>query len=83
EYLLWAGLDRAGWEGEIEHVDVANASGALEDLGFDPCAIVGDRLWSGPLPERPEMVEVSFGPLVLWVDPARADRLPSAPSSAP
>lgn len=76
EYLLWAGLDRAGWEGEIEHVDVANASGSLEDEAFEPCAVVADRLWSGPLRDRPGMVERSFGPLVLWVDRAWADRLP-------
>lgn len=76
EYLLWAGLDRAGWEGEIKHVDVANASAPLEDPRFEPCVIVGDELWSGPLPSRPGWAEVRFGPWTLSVDPALADRLP-------
>jgi hypothetical protein len=82
EYLLWVGLDHVGWEGRIEHVDVENPSRALEDTGFEPCAVVRDRAWNGPVEPLEGMVEVEIGGLVLSMAPAFADgRQPVNPAS--
>ena len=65
EYPLWGGLRHAGWDGEIRHVDVENASGVLEDRDFEPCAIVRDTRWNGAVPPLDGYVDERFGGLTL------------------
>ena len=70
EYPLWVGLEHAGWEGELRHVDVQNASGALEVADFEPCATIRQRFWNPPFGPLEGQVELEFGELTLSVDQA-------------
>ncbi len=71
EYPLWVGLEHAGWEGELRHIDVQNASGALEVADFEPCATIRQRFWNPPFGPLEGQVELEFGELTLSVDQAR------------
>ena len=42
EYPIWAGLEHAGWDGHIEHIDVQNPSNVLERRDYEPCALLAD-----------------------------------------
>ena len=68
EYPLWVGLEHAGWEGELRHVEVQNASGALEATDFEPCATIRQRFWNPPFGPLEGQVELEFGELTLSVD---------------
>ena len=70
EYPLWVGLEHAGWEGELRHIDVQNASGALEVADFEPCATIRQRFWNPPFGPLEGQVELEFGELTLSVDQA-------------
>ena len=70
EYALWAGLQNAGWEGELRHVDVQNPSGVLEVAGFEPCATVRQQYANPPFSPLEGQVEHVFGELTLSVEPA-------------
>ena len=70
EYALWAGLQHAGWDGRIEHVDVKNESRVLEDVDFVPCAIVRQTGYP-PFEPRVGFVETAYGSLSLALKGAR------------
>ncbi|MET0902161.1 MAG: hypothetical protein ABWZ52_02875, partial [Acidimicrobiales bacterium] len=82
EYPLWAGLDNAGWDGKIQHVGVENESRALEDRDFEPCAIVWDSIWGGPVRPVDGMVQLEYGDLTLLLDESLADQ-PGIPPATP
>jgi hypothetical protein len=73
EYPLWVGLEHAGWTGELRSIDVRNASGALEQSDFEPCATIRQRFWNPPFEPAEGQVETEFGELTLSVDPVLLD----------
>jgi len=52
---------------------VKNASGALEQSDFEPCATIRQRFWNPPFEPAEGQVETEFGELTLSVDPALLD----------
>lgn len=73
EYPLWAGLDNTAWTGEIEHVDVSNASAALQDTEFQPCALIRQTSDRAPVTSPPGWTEVAFGDLAVSFAPEHHD----------
>ena len=70
EYPIWAGLEHAGWDGTIEHVNVSNESRRLEDERFQPCALLRE-VGTDYVPEDTDRVELRYGILSLSIDPDR------------
>lgn len=79
EYPLWVGLRNAGWQGEIQNVNVENASSRFQDPAFAPCILVRQETGSYVGADRSQ-VNLRFGPLAIAVAPqvARSLRLPVA-----
>ena len=79
EYPLWVGLRNAGWKGEIQNVDVQNASSRFQDPTFSPCILVRQEIGSYVAVDRSQ-VNLRFGPLAIAVAPQVAGslRLPIA-----
>jgi hypothetical protein len=76
EYPLWVGLDNADWNGDIAHVNVDNASSALADGDFQPCALIQQQ--SGRDVQTPTgWVSVPFGRLSVAFAPEFRDRVVS------
>ncbi len=75
EYPLWAGFQHLGWDAEIRHVGVTNASRRFEDRHFEPCAVVRWVGWNPPLTPIDGLVDVPIGGMVLSVEPEQVDRL--------
>ena len=79
EYPLWVGLKSAGWQGEIQNVNVQNASSRFQDPDFAPCILIRQESGSYVGADRSQ-VNLRFGPLAIAVAPqvARSLRLPIA-----
>ena len=68
EYPMWVGLKDAGWQGEIQDVNVQNVTRRFEDPTFDPCASLLQE--TGRYVARDtSKVQLRFGPFALSVDP--------------
>jgi len=82
EYPIWVGLHNAGWNGELRHVGVRNASRVAEDTSFEPCATIRQTVLHQALKPIEGQVEIPFGILSLSLDEDLVDRLPegAAPS---
>ena len=65
EYSLWVGLRDAGWEGEIQHVNVVNATEELEDRDFQPCALVSQGATDNYLAAHPNWNAERFRAMTL------------------
>jgi hypothetical protein len=74
EYPLWAGLKDAGWQGEIQDIDVDNVTRRFEDRTFDPCVSVRQEP-SGYVATDTSKVQLRFGLFALSVDPDVAGSL--------
>ncbi len=71
EYPVWVGLHNDGWRGQMEDVDVTNATKRYEDPRFRPCAVVTQPATASWVGTEPGMVHLAFGPtLALSIEPS-------------
>jgi hypothetical protein len=68
EYPMWVGLKDAGWQGEIQNVNVENVTRRYEDPTFDPCASLRQETGQYAALDTSK-VQLQFGPFALSVDP--------------
>jgi hypothetical protein len=73
EYPVWVGLKDAGWHGTVSDIDVLNASRVLERKRFSPCALIEEPDQIGYSSNHAGMDRLTFGPLMLFIDPAATD----------
>jgi hypothetical protein len=71
EYPIWSDLQKDGWIGTIEDINVANASRVLERRGFRACAVV-NQVQSDCVAPDDGRVHLQFQRLALAVDISRA-----------
>jgi hypothetical protein len=82
EYPIWVGLHNAGWNGELRHIGVRNASRVAEDTSFEPCATIRQPSCTRRSNPSRGRLRSRFGILILSLDEDLVDRLPegAAPS---
>jgi hypothetical protein len=62
EYPVWVGLQRDGWNGQIQDVGVQNVTSRYESRAFHPCAIITDPGNTPYVGTFPDWVQLGFGP---------------------
>jgi hypothetical protein len=74
EYPIWIALDKVGWKGEIEHVDVQNVSSRIvERRDFQPCALIYQPDQRNFREDHPRMREETFGNLTMFIEEDRVN----------
>ncbi len=68
EYPLWVGLKNSGWQGEVQDVNVQNASRRFLKPSFTPCIWVRQESGSFVGADR-NRVNLQFGPLAIAMAP--------------
>ena len=71
EYPIWAGLEHAGWNGTIEHVERARTRAAVSRTTSSSRAPFFEKSATDYVPEDTDRVELRYGILSLSISTAR------------